>query len=373
MTADPQVQAGEEISAILLDQADRLFRQHATKDRLHEADGGRWPAAIWEAVQEAGLPLALVAEAQGGYGLPPADALRLIRRAAYHAVPVPLGEAMLATGLWAAASGEVVDGIATLASGGVRPVAIEKSPQGYRLDGEAGRVPWGGEADHILLQAEGEGGQGVLVLLPRPVSGLTHRRNVAYEPRPYLSLSGVLLPAAAVREAPALGRDGLLAYGALLRSEQMVGAMERCLEYALAHANERRQFGRPIGKFQAVQHMLAEAAGHFAAAAAAADGAAEAWGRADFQLAVAFAKARAGEAAGRVAAIAHQVHGAMGFTQEHPLHFATRRLWSWRDEFGGEAFWEERIGQTVCAAGGEALWDMLVRVTHGSARGRGAE
>ena len=75
----------------------------------------------------------------------------------------------------------------------------------------------------------------------------------------------------------------------------------------------------------------------------------------DFDFAVAIAKARAGEAAGKVAEVCHQVHGAMGFTQEHPLHFATRRLWSWRDEFGHETFWQERIGRMVCSAGGEAL------------------
>ncbi len=65
---------------------------------------------------------------------------------------------------------------------------------------------------------------------------------------------------------------------------------------------------------------------------------------------MAVAKARVGEAAGKVAEVCHQVHGAMGFTQEHPLHFATRRLWSWRDEFGHETFWQERIGRLVCSA-----------------------
>jgi acyl-CoA dehydrogenase len=105
--------------------------------------------------------------------------------------------------------------------------------------------------------------------------------------------------------------------------------------------------------------MLAEAAGQYAAATAAADLAAEAYGSDAFGFAVAVAKTRAGEAASKVAEICHQVHGAMGFTQEHPLHFATRRLWSWRDEFGNESFWQERIGRLVCERGGDALWPML--------------
>jgi acyl-CoA dehydrogenase len=148
-------------------------------------------------------------------------------------------------------------------------------------------------------------------------------------------------------------------FGALMRAQQLAGAMERCLDHALRYAAERKQFGRAIGRFQAVQMMLAEAAGHYAAATAAADLAAEAWGTDAFGFSVAVAKARTGEAAGKVAEICHQVHGAMGFTQEHPLHFATRRLWSWRDEFGNEPFWQERIGRLVCANGGDALWPML--------------
>ena len=147
-----------------------------------------------------------------------------------------------------------------------------------------------------------------------------------------------------------IGRIGVAAMG--------VGLAQGALDQALAYARERRAFGRPIAKFQAVQHMLADAAGHYAAAAAAADLAAEARG-ADMELATAIAKSRVGEAAGKLAEVCHQVHGAMGFTQEHPLHFSTRRLWSWRDEFGNEAQWQERIGRLACAEGGEALWPRL--------------
>ena len=75
--------------------------------------------------------------------------------------------------------------------------------------------------------------------------------------------------------------------------------------------------------------------------------------------AVAGAKVRVGEAAGAGAAIAHQVHGAMGFTFEHRLHQFTRRLWSWRDEYGQESEWAIRLGRMVAAAGADALWPSL--------------
>jgi alkylation response protein AidB-like acyl-CoA dehydrogenase len=112
------------------------------------------------------------------------------------------------------------------------------------------------------------------------------------------------------------------------------------------------QFGRAIGKFQAVQQMLALLASHAAAAAAAVDLGCDGLACGDGLPEVAVAKSRAGEAAGFAAEIAHQVIAAMGFTLEHPLHRYTRRLWSWRDECGNEVFWNRRLA--VLPAGG--LW-----------------
>jgi acyl-CoA dehydrogenase len=76
-------------------------------------------------------------------------------------------------------------------------------------------------------------------------------------------------------------------------------------------------------------------------------------------LEVASAKIRVGEAAGEGAAIAHQVLGAIGFTQEHVLHRYTRRLWAWRDDFGSESVWAVKLGHLVAAKGADVLWPML--------------
>ena len=141
-----------------------------------------------------------------------------------------------------------------------------------------------------------------------------------------------------------------------MRSAQMAGALQSVLETSVQYARERVQFGRPIGRFQAIQQNLAVLAGQAAAATAAAEAAIEAAAQGLDSFAIAAAKIRAGEAAGIGAAIAHQVHGAIGFTQEHRLHYATRRLWSWRDEFGNEAWWARRLGGEVAAAGADRLW-----------------
>jgi acyl-CoA dehydrogenase len=181
-------------------------------------------------------------------------------------------------------------------------------------------------------------------------------KNLAGEPRALLQFAATPVAASAPLDGARMRMEN---EGALYRSVQIAGALERILAYSLQYANERVQFGRPIGKFQAVQHLLAVLAGHAAAASAAADAAVEASGVAPNEFAVAVAKARTGEAAGKGAEIAHQVHAAMGFTREHNLHYSTRRLWSWRDEFGNEAYWQSRLGRFVAAKGGDALWPML--------------
>ena len=113
-----------------------------------------------------------------------------------------------------------------------------------------------------------------------------------------------------------------------------------------------------------MQHNLARLAGETAAALAAAGSAADAicsepgFSDAVF-LEVASAKIRVGEAAEAGAAIAHQVHGAIGFSREHVLHRYTQRLWAWRDDFGDESHWAAWLGAHVARAGADALWPML--------------
>ena len=150
----------------------------------------------------------------------------------------------------------------------------------------------------------------------------------------------------------------------------MAGAIERSLALSVEYANLRVQFGRPIGKFQAVQQSIAVLATQAAAARAAAEAGSEAideWlagGESLTQsIAAASAKIRTGEAAGQACAISHQVFGAIGFTEEHELHRFTKRLWSWRDECGNEAFWSRALGERVLAGdAGQTLWRAVVPV-----------
>ena len=142
-----------------------------------------------------------------------------------------------------------------------------------------------------------------------------------------------------------------------MRSGLMAGGLDYLLTQSVEYANDRKQFGRPIGKFQAVQQQLAVLATQAAAAGAIAAHACERAGETDdpgFEVAV--AKTRIDEAVNLSTSISHQVHGAIGFTYEHGLHLVTRRLWSWRAEYGSGRSWAARLGRQAIERGADALW-----------------
>jgi acyl-CoA dehydrogenase len=307
----------------------------------------------------------LIPEADGGIGLSMAAAGGLVALAGYHTMPLPLAETILAQALWAKAAGTTLEGPTAFApTNVVDRVTIERCAEGYRLTGNVRSVPWGSHVNNVLVFAQDEQQEGFLILVPSFMIWSNVSHNLAGEPRADIVVSGIVVPASLVRPAPPILSQRYMSFGALMRAFQMVGAMRRALDLSVQYASERTQFGRPIGKFQAIQQQLADAAGHLAASEAACARAASDAEGADFLFFAAVAKSRAGEAAGKVAEICHQVHGAMGFTKEHSLHFATRRLWSWRDEFGGEAHWQEIIGRSVCAGGGTALWPRLTALSN---------
>jgi acyl-CoA dehydrogenase len=329
---------------ILYDSAMRLFGDLATPAALAAAEAGTWPAALWDAVEAAGYPDVL-ADSVGGMQ----EAATIVMAAGHHAAPIPLAETMLARLLCARCGLKPPPGALTIApvEPGDRIMLV-----GDTLAGRALHVPWARDAVAVVLLAEDR-----LVLASRAQVNLDPGTNLAGEPRDHI--------AAAEGETAPLppGIDPALALrlGALLRAAQMAGAMQAVLDLAVRYAGDRVQFGRSIGRFQAIQQQMAVLAEEAAAAAVAAERAAEALAedRPSAEFAVAAAKIRAGEAAGKVAAIAHQVHGAIGFTQEHGLHRLTRRLWSWRDEFGTEAWWSRALGRRLLAAGAEALWPTI--------------
>ncbi len=342
----------------LADSAERLFAAHAGKDVIHAAENGVFPQALWDAVARAGFTAALLPEHAGGVGATAAEAMALLRIAAAHSAPIPLAETMLAGWLLAEAGLPVPQGVLTVAPVRVSDVlTLRRTEDGWHLTGTASRIPWARDAAAVAVLAEGPDGPTVALLRPDGFTLARHGRNLAGEPRDTMAVDTALATDAV---APAtFGPTQLRAAGAAVRTVQIAGALSRALSLSVQYAQARVQFGRAIGKFQAVQHNLAVLAGQAAAALAAADMATDALAGGLDPLRVGAAKARAGEAASIAAGLAHPAHGAIGFTQEYELHFATRRLWSWRDEFGNEAEWNGVVGRAVLAAGPDGLRPLL--------------
>ncbi|TVZ02294.1 hypothetical protein EAS64_26115 [Trebonia kvetii] len=218
-------------------------------------------------------------------------------------------------------------------------------------------MPWARQSGHVAVLAGDR-----VVLLRRGEFAIRAGVNLAGEPRDDVSVD-VVVPAAQVHELPSGSPVSARAFrerAALARAALMAGAARRALELSVGYAGEREQFGRPIGRFQAVQQHLAAMAGEVLLCTAAVEAAALALdGGSGADVAVSAAKAVAGQAAGLVTSLAHQVHGAIGFTEEHPLRHATMRLWAWRDEAGNEEEWSAGLGQRALDAGAEGLWPLI--------------
>lgn len=153
--------------------------------------------------------------------------------------------------------------------------------------------------------------------------------------------------------------DRLSSLGALCRTAAIVGALATSLELAVQYAQDRKQFGKSLSQFQIIQSYLAEMAAEVCAAGVAHDLGVGGATRDDGWGDVAVAKVRAGQAANTVAKLAHQIHGAIGMTQEYPLHVWTRRLWAWREEYGNELFWGRALGRSLVEGGEDSFWPRM--------------
>ena len=327
---------------LLLDTAVRLF-EAASEDTVFEAvEEGRFPGDHWRVIEENGLVDMLLAEEDGGAGVDFGDAMAVARTAGGFALPLPLVETMI--GRWL-----------LLGSGLEAPMG----PLGVVTAAGRLEVPWPNDVSALVV-SDATGGVGW-------VAG----GEVEFE----RGTNSAGEPVGRLREPPPIppqqsgglaSKQSLSTLMAVARSAMIAGAMERILDLTIEHVQGRVQFGRPLARFQAVQQLVAVMASHTAVVGVAADTAVTAvetvldrdGGDATFMAAC--AKARASEACYEVTRIAHQLHGAIGYTREHDLHRFTRRLWAWRDADGDEGYWQQRVGEMAIRSGGAGLWPLLV-------------
>ena len=354
---------------LVLDAAGKLFDDLAPA-ALKLLEKGERPDAYWRAFGQSGF-----ADVLAGAGWSNAtDAIAVLRAAGRAAAPGPIVERMLACKL-------------------ADKLKLESGDEGRNGEGNGdgkhasgasellAAFPAAAHLGQAVVAQWPSDGQSVFALLPQGWARLTIDSNArvtmpsaasattpaaapitktyAGEPQQLRELDGVALtpyPADASYEQ-------LQLFAALARAAQMHGAMEHILALTGEYANTRVQFGKALSKQQAVQHQLALMAEEIAATGVAVEFATRRMAQAhDANLiwqAVASAKIRSGEAAGKVAETTHQIHGAIGFTQEYQLQHYTRRLWTWRDEFGAESEWAQALGKRLSRRRTGQIWGAL--------------
>jgi acyl-CoA dehydrogenase len=350
---------------LIFSSAQRLFADVADIQAILAAKDSSWKDHLWAGIEQTGFNVAALPEDLGGSGIGLSDSLGILRAAGQMALAAPLAETILAGWMLGAAGLKMPSGRIAF---GPSSFSDEVTLHGDgSVSGRIARLSFARECSHAALLAGGSAGLSV-VLVSLDEASIEQNSNLAYDPVDRVVFSGCRVVAA--RPAPAAFTvDTALLMGAAARSLQIAGALEKMLALTTDYVMQRRAFERLISGFQAVQHNVAQLAGEVAVSVSAARSAADALetllkeGRGfndpELRLEVISAKIRTASAAQKGAAIAHQLHGAIGVTREHVLHRLTLRALAWRDDYGNESQWRERLGQLVCEQGPAALWPLL--------------
>ncbi|MEJ8858227.1 acyl-CoA dehydrogenase family protein [Variovorax robiniae] len=307
----------EAIEAILADQC--------TPAAIRAIENGGSHAALWSALAESGFLELMASEDAGGAGLDLEAIFPIFVAFGRHAVPVPAAQTIAARALLRDVAAP--EGMVTLAGHARREADGSVS---------AANVAFGTIADFALANVEGQ-----LVLL-----------DCKKAERTSTGMRGSLVASLRwTKDAVGtpVGDNGreVAAFSAALHAAAMAGAMERMFSMTLGYCNDRVQFGKAIGKFQAIQHQLSVMAEHVACAGVAAELAFKAGARVPALLATATAKSRTSASVPLVASTAHALHGAIGVTEEFDLQLHSRRLHEWRMADGSEAYWNRIVGEAL--------------------------
>lgn len=300
----------------------------------------------WPIIEEFGLTRLMLPETLNGFNGSWQDARIVFELLGQHALPLQVGETIIAQKYLYQTNLDIdqqlLSGI--IGIGYCDNVVIDNANQvvsGTLLDPAA--TSYNGPVNKLLIETICEGQPHLLLVDAN-----------ALQENSVLSEATIFFSGPLAKDQP-----NLLSAGALLRSLQICGALTEALRLTIQYANERSQFGRPLAKFQAIQHDLARLAEQTAAVQCATQAACQA---ADYDAApfeIAAAKLRANLAVPDACSIAHQVHGAIGFTEEHVLHHFTRRLSTWRSEFGNDRLWSNTLGKLALADRDSTIWQFL--------------
>jgi alkylation response protein AidB-like acyl-CoA dehydrogenase len=307
--------------------ARELLSKRFKLERLRElAESKAYADDAWAEVSELGWPGIFIAEENGGQGLGVLELVILLEEMGYVLAPLPyLSNAAAGLVLQETGSAERLAGVA---SGEARGTV------GVVKDGRANLVPDAEESDFI-------------VLLDGTEATLVERSDAQVEAidaiDPTRRYATVLADGGESLGDASRARDMI----ALAVAAELVGVSQRALEMAVEYAKDRKQFDRPIGAYQAVSHQCAEMLKQVEGARSlvyyagwAADAAPD-----EFSLAASMAKAYASDAGWNVTAASLQVHGGIGFTWEHDLHWFLKRAKTDGVLYGSARDHRERVAE----------------------------
>jgi len=317
---------------------DFLDRECTPKDvrALSETDEAGL-AGLRGKVAELGLTGLALPEAHGGLGLSEIDAVLAAEECGRAALPLALFENAAVAGplLHAVSESLAAEWLAKVAAGGAT-IAFGHPINPFVIDGES--------ADLLLLESGG-----AIHAVPHDRAKATAAPSID-ETRRRAKIDWTPSPDTKVAQA-AEAWDLAFDRAALYAAADMIGAAQRMLDMAVTYAGERQQFGRPIGSFQAVKHLLADVQVKLTFARPVVYYAAYAIANRlpDRSLRVSHAKAAAGEAATFAARRTLQTHGAIGYTYEYDLQLWMKRVWADEPSWGTSAWHRARIASEVLA------------------------
>lgn len=348
----------DEMEVILKESFEKILENFCDKDLLEESESKGVPKQLLDTLEEFGIYKIGIDEADGGSGFEKKHGMELAVIAGKYALPIPITAILFRN--WVAYQ-EKLDSKSQLSCGPFdQRIKINMAGE-YLANGKIENIYGYTKGNDLLVIGTNEYGEEKLVLLDAGHVDFKIKHNLANEPVYSFEL---------VNHSPKLVKpidpsvvNRYFSFQLLLNLAVATGALKKIVDLTIEHGNSRIQFGKPIGSFQMNKNnlsIMAEAVKQ-----------AEIMTRAcieslkdemddQYYFELMVAKLKVCEAISTATAIAHQIHAAMGFTQEHILHYYTRKLWSLREEYQSESYWSQEISRFIVAEE-KGLWEIVTQ------------
>lgn len=349
-----------EIRSMLVETVEKILKSKCTKELVLSAEKGSMAKQLWNQLESSGMTLVGIEERFGGVGGDLGDAYSLLKIAGKYSAPIPLAETFLANWLLSSSHLSIPQEAATI--GPARKtdtLSFLPARDGWVISGKMKYIPWARDVKTMAVFGKTDKMEEIVASISLDECQIVKGESLAGEPRDEVILNNVFVSSERVSMNISINENDIWHYCTLTRIALMAGALEQIADLTIKYVNERLQFGQPIGKFQAVKQQLAIMAGEVVASSMTAESMIATIDQGYIDIEVGMAKIQLCEASTIVSKIAHQVIGAMGFTNEHALHLSTRRVWSWQDEYGTASKLAHIVGDHVLHIGSENVWPMI--------------